>query len=423
MARAQLAVLIGTAALLAFGLYAVRLGGVRFPAKVWLACPGFALAMLLLFAAQRVLTPNADPSLIPAAGLLNGLGLVLLARLDPTQAMRQTVWLLLGAALAVVAMGLLSHYSRLRRYPYLAAAAGLGLLLFAALLGTQVHGSRLWFRLGPLNVQVVELLKLCSLAFVAGYLADRGVYLRALSRRWRNFRLPTWPYLVPLLLVWLLTLALVALLRDFGAAALVTGVALAMLYAASGRRSLLIGGAIALVAALAVAYLEFGYVRVRVDTWLHPFANPTGAGYQLSQGLFAIANGGVLGAGLGYGHPTLIPVVSSDFIFNALVEELGIAAGAAVIGTYVLLVARGMRVALRSWGEYARLLAVGATLTIGLQALVIIAGDTAVMPVTGVPLPFVSYGGSSLLVNFVLLALLLRLSDDAERLRAVEPET
>ena len=229
-------------------------------------------------------------------------------------------------------------------------------------------------------------------------------------RRWRNVRLPTLPYLLPLGIVWVLTFLVLIWQRDLGATLLLAGVTLLMLYIASGRPSFVLFGVVLVVVDVYVAYQLFGYVRERIDVWLHPLAYADGPGYQMVQALYALAHGSVVGAGIGRGLPTYIPAVHTDFVYAAIVEELGLAGAFAVVLLYLLFIYRGLMVAVQQTTDFTRLLAAGCTLVIAIQSLVIMAGNTGLAPLTGITLPFVSYGGSSLLMNYVILALLLRLS-------------
>ena len=360
-----------------------------------------------------VLCPDADQTLYPIAALLAALGVVFALRFDansPGLAMKQLVWLALGIALMAATAGFLRRPAVLRRYQYLAAAVGVGLMAVTAVAGRQINGSRLWLGFGGYYFQVTEALKLLLIVFLAGYLADRRFMLAATSTRWRRFRVPTLPYLVPLALIWGVTLALMAWQHDLGAMMLLMIVTLIMLYVATARLSFVIAGALIVLANLWLAYHLFGYVRVRIDLWLHPLTRVHDQGYQIAQALYAFANGGVLGTGLGRGFPEYIPAVRTDFVFAAIGEELGIAGVLAVLALFLLFAMRGLRIALRQPADFGMLLAGGITAIFVVQALVIMAGNLALIPITGVTLPWVSYGGSSILINFVLLGLLLRLS-------------
>jgi peptidoglycan glycosyltransferase len=310
----------------------------------------------------------------------------------------------------------------LRRYRYLFLVTGLGLLLLPLLpsgwpvRGVTINGSRLWVRLQAgdlsLSFQPGEAAKLLIVAFLASYLADRHRALTNMPRRLGPVSLPEPRQLLPVLLAFGVSFAVLIYQRDLGASLLLFVVFAAMLFAATGRYAypaaalaLLAGGGLA-------AYRYFGHVRVRVEAWLHPFADFAGSGYQVAQGLFALGSGGLTGTGLGAGRPDLIPAAATDFIFAALAEELGLAGGLAVVAAYALLAAAGFGIALRARDPFRKLLAGGLTLTLVVQTVLILGGILRLLPLTGITLPFMSYGGSSLLANLVLIALLARVSHE-----------
>jgi cell division protein FtsW (lipid II flippase) len=369
------------------------------------------LALILIaHLVVSAIVPRADQTMLPMAAMLSTIGLVFVARLRPEFATKQLLWHAIGLALLVVALPALSHINRLRDYKYIAAVVGLGLMMVTAAVGREINGSRLWLGVGSYNFQVTEAMKLLLVLFLAGYLADRRLLLRAAGRRWRGVRLPTLPYLLPMGVIWVLTFLVLIWQRDLGATLLLAGVTLLLLYAASGRFTFITVGVVLVVVDIFVAYHLFGYVRGRVDVWLHPFSQADDAGYQISQALYAVSNGSVLGAGIGSGFPTYIPAVHTDFVFAAIAEDLGLAGAFGLIALYLLLVMRGLRIAMRQPTDFTALLALGCTSVIALQALVIIAGNLALIPITGITLPLVSYGGSSILANYLILAVLLRLS-------------
>jgi cell division protein FtsW (lipid II flippase) len=374
-----------------------------------------------------------DQVLLPAAGLLGGVSLLLMDRLpqDLTAqsfggallplAPLQTLWLVVGfSALGAVAV-LVRSDGWLRRYKYTWAAAGIGLLLLVFILGDSVSGARLSLRIGPISGQPSELLKVILVVFLAGYLAENRTLLTTTSTRIGRVNLPPLPYLLPMLAMWSIALAIVIVQRDLGAALLFFLVFLALVYAATRRSAYVLIGLLLFVVGSAVLYLLFAHVRTRVDVWIDPFADPLGSGYQIVRALFAYGRGGVLGTGLGAGLPQVgsvpaIPAVHTDFVFAALAEELGLLGGLAILGIYLLIAERGLRIAVGAADDFRALLATGLTLVIVLQAAVIAGGNLRVFPLTGVTLPLVSYGGSSLIVNCGIIGLLLALSD-----RAVDP--
>jgi cell division protein FtsW len=287
--------------------------------------------------------------------------------------------------------------------------------------GDVVGGARLSMRIGPISAQPSELLKVILVVFLAGYLAENRTLLLSTSTRLGRFNLPPLPFLLPMLAMWGIALAIVIVQRDLGAALLFFLVFLAMVYAATRRASYVVLGLILFVLGSAVLYVLFDTVRVRINIWVNPFADPLGAGYQITRSLFAFGRGGVLGTGLGAGLPQVgtvlaIPAVHTDFVFAALAEELGLLGGLAILGLYLVIAERGLRIAVTAADDFRALLATGLTLVIVVQAAVIAGGNMSVVPLTGVTLPLVSYGGSSLIVNCGIVGLLLALSD-----RHVEP--
>ncbi|MHB8577777.1 MAG: FtsW/RodA/SpoVE family cell cycle protein [Dehalococcoidia bacterium] len=373
----------------------------------------FCGLFLLAHFALSLLSPEADQVLLPIAAMLSAVGVVFALRLAPDNAglvHKQLIWLGLGLALMLATVVGLQRYAVLRDYKYIAAFAGIGLMAVTAVIGKEINGSRLWLGAGGFYFQVTEAMKLLLVLFLAGYLADRRYLLAGVSRQWRSFRVPTLPYLIPLAIIWGFTLALMAWQHDLGAMLLLMGVTLLMLYVATGRWAFVIAGLIVVVLNVYLASHLFGYVRVRIDLWLHPLTHVHDTGYQIAQSVYAFAGGGVLGTGIGRGYPGFIPVVQTDFIFAAIGEELGTAGAMALIAIYVVLTLRGLRIGVRQPADFGMLLAVGVTAILGVQAIIIAAGDLALIPITGITLPFVSYGGSSIVVNFILIGILLRLS-------------
>lgn len=398
------------AAALLLGVAGLTRARPALPVNAWGLAVGFLLVITAAHIAVSVLAPRADETLLPMTAMLSAIGLLFVMRLAPEVAGKQLLWHALGVGLLVIALPLLADANRLRDYKYLAAAIALALMLVTAAVGKEINGSRLWLGVGAFTFQVTEAVKILLVVFLAGYLADRRLLLRATGRRWQGVRLPTLPYLVPMGLIWVLTFLVLIWQRDLGATLLLAGVTLLLLYVASGRLSFITAGVLLVIVDVWAAYHLFGYVRTRVDVWLHPFAYADGSGYQIAQALYAVAHGSVLGAGLGQGFPGYIPAVHTDFVFAAIAEELGMTGAFGLIALYLLLIFRGLRVALAQPTDFSALLAVGCTAVLALQALVIIAGNLSLIPITGITLPFISYGGSSILVNYLIIALLLRLS-------------
>ena len=392
------------------GLLSLRQSGVIGTLSLEATATSFILLFLIAHLGANLMLPEGDQLLLPLTAILSAVGVIFITRLNPGLAARQLVWLGVGVALFLVSLPLLEHYARLRNYQFVAAFAGLGLMLVTAVVGKEINGSRLWLGFGGYYFQVTEAMKLLLVLFLAGYLADRRLLLSSVSRRWRAVRVPTLPYLIPLAIIWLLTLGIMAWQHDLGAMMLLMAVTLLLLYVATDRLIFVGGGLVVMVLNLYLAYHLFSYVRLRIDLWLHPLSRVHAEGYQMAQSLYAFASGGVFGTGLGRGFPTFIPAVHTDFIFAAISEELGLAGAAALVLLYLLYAFRGLRISARQPTDYGMLLALGCTAIFAFQSLIIMAGNLGAIPITGITLPFISYGGSSITINFVLLAILLRLS-------------
>jgi cell division protein FtsW (lipid II flippase) len=378
----------------------------------------YAAAMLLVYALLVWRWPTADQLLLPLVAALSAVGLLMVGRLAPGLVWRQALWIVVGAAALLSVLALLPRVDWLARYKYTWAVAGCLLVLATFVFGVDLNdsGMRLWLGAAGLYFQPSEILKVLLVVFLASYLADTRELLALAGRRLGPLRLPPPPYLLPLLAVWLLALGLLVVQRDLGAALLFFGVFLALLYVATARLDWVAAGLGAFVLGAAVCYQLFPHVRDRVAIWLDPWPEAQGRAYQLVQALIALGAGGVLGTGLGYGYPEYIPAVHTDFVIAAIGEEFGLLGSLAVVALYLLLVYRGFRVAVRAPDAYLQLLAAGLSTVLGLQALIILGGATRLIPLTGITLPFVSYGGSSLLVNYLIAGLLLRISAEPERL-------
>ena len=360
----------------------------------------------------RFLRPDADPILLPLAAALCYLGITLLFRLDDHMARLQVIWLGVGLAAMLALVAALKDYRVLARYRYTLAVVGLALLFSTMILGKEVNGARLWIVLGPLRFQPSELAKILLAVFFAAYLADKRELITSAGRSVAGLNLPRLRDLGPLLTMWALSLLLLIFQRDLGSSLLFFGIFLAVLYVATSRVSFVLVGMLLFILGATLTFFAFSHVQGRVDTWLDPL-NPetiSDESYQIAQSLFAFAEGGLSGTGLGRGHPDIIPFVETDFIYAAVGEELGLFGAAALVLLYLMLVARGLYLALRCEDDFGKLLAVGLTAIIALQSFIIMGGDTRLVPLTGITLPFVSYGGSSLVSNFLLLGMLLCIS-------------
>ncbi|HEX3265884.1 MAG TPA: FtsW/RodA/SpoVE family cell cycle protein [Candidatus Limnocylindrales bacterium] len=392
-----------------------------------IAEPGLLLTYLAaLFGVHAVFVlagRRTDQLLLPTVGLLGGIGLLLMIRLPQNLAgnlgglaQTQLIWLLIGLGIVTVLGVAVRNDVWLRRYKYTWAAVGVGLLLLTFVFGNDVNGARLTLSLGPISGQPSELLKVILVIFLAGYLSENRPLLVEESTRIGPIRLPPLPYLAPMVAMWTIALGIVIVQRDLGAALLFFAVFLLLLYVSTARVSFVVLGLVAFVAGAVALYFLFAHVRVRVDVWLDPFADPAGAGYQVVQALHAFARGGLIGTGLGAGLPTVggrppIPALHTDFPFAALGEELGLVGILAILGLYLVLVQRGLRIASAAQDEFRAILAAGLSLVIGVQAFIIAGGNLKLIPLTGITLPFISYGGSSLLANAVIVGLLIALSE------------
>jgi len=368
----------------------------------------------------------ADPLLLPIATLLNGLGLVMIHRLDlaynrtgmDALALKQLVWSALSVVIAAAVIITLRDHRRLRRYTFTAMAGGLALLLLPLVpgLGRSVLGSRIWIGLGPFTFQPGEVAKILLAIFFAGYLVQTRDVLALVGRRFLGIALPRARDLGPILIAWLASLGVLVFEKDLGSSLLFFGLFVAMLYVATERRSWIAIGMVLFCGGAYLAYLMFGHVQQRVLLWLHPFSERAlETSDQLVKGLMGMASGGLFGTGLGRGHPELTYFPESDFIIPSFGEEIGLVGVFALLVLYALIIERGLRTALGVRDGFGKLLAVGLSFSMALQCFVVVGGVTRVIPLTGLTMPFLSYGGSSLLANWSLIALLLRISDQARR--------
>lgn len=366
--------------------------------------------------------PRRDPYILPVTMLLSGWGLALVARLAPPFLIRQTIWLAISLPAAICMTLLPPGLRPLRRYRYSWFLAGLALLAATLILGVNPSGQpgapRLWLGFGVIYFQPSEALKLLLIIFLASYLADKREILLSTYVRFLRWKLPSPPYVTPMLLMWGFCAVLLVWQRDLGAAALFFLIFLAMLYTSTGQAGYVVAGIILLGLASIAGYSLYDVIKLRLDAWWDPWPEASDRSFQIVQSLLAVASGGVFGQGIGLGSPTFVPVVHSDFVFAAIAEEWGLAGTLGVILCFYVLTARAFRIALLSaHGSFKSLLATGIGVGIGIQALLIVAGVLKLAPLTGVTLPFVSYGGSSLLVTFIMIGLLLRLSDTTSRVR------
>jgi cell division protein FtsW (lipid II flippase) len=385
----------------------------------------------------RIRLPDADPFLFPLVALLAGFGMVMLYRLDEGLARDQANWFVLGLVLFSATIIFLRDYEALERYRYLIALVGIVLLIMPRFLGHATNDAFLAVDLGPVTFQPTELAKICIVVFLASYLNERREVLVVGARNVAGVIVPPLKHLGPLLVVWGAAMVLLVFIRDLGSSVMFFGAFLALIYVATARISfVLIGLAMFVVGAWFFAHTA-AHIQQRFDIWLNPFHDAGGTGYQISQSLFAQADGGLFGRGLGdslvqlpgatgcHDFPScgaILPAPHTDFIYAVIVDELGLFGGAGVVLIYALIAERGFKTAVLAEDGFSKLLATGLTAIFALQAFVIIGGVTRVIPLTGVTLPFISYGGSSIVANFILLALLLMVSDKSRRRVRLEAE-
>ncbi len=405
------------AALVTVGAYALASLGksASLPANV-VPFLGIILGLLATaHVATRRLAPNADGVLLPMAGLLNGIGYVVIARLDRDLAALQSLWSAVGVAAFIATLLLVRRARDLEKYRYTFAFLGVALLLMPLLpvVGRNVNGARIWIRMGPATFQPGELAKLFLAIFFAGYLVEKRELLQTFTRRVGPVNLPDPKFLGPVIAAWGFSLVVMIFEKDLGSSLLFFALFVAMLWVATARGIYLALGGLLFSAGAFLAFRSFAHVRTRVDIWIDPFQDAGGKGFQLVQSLFAFGTGGVTGTGLSLGSPGRIPEVETDFIFAAIGEELGLLGTVAIVTAFLLMVGVGLRIAIQARSDFEKLLATGLSVTLGVQTFIILGGVTRLVPLTGITLPFVSYGGSSLLANYILLALLLRISSDA----------
>lgn len=406
----------------------------------WIPAAALGLVFLGLHLVIRWLAPFADPALLPAVALLNGIGVGFLRRYDLAQAApeereslaifagtggRQLAWTLAAVVLAAALLAIMRDHRSLSRYAYTLGLAGIVLVMIPAVLPgrfSEVNGAKLWIRLGGFQIQPGEFAKLALLTFFAYYLVRKREVLSLASRRVLGVDFPRGRDLGPVLVVWLISILVLVFEKDLGTSLLYFGMFVVTLYIATERVSWLLIGLILFFGGAYLAYVlgstvggPFANFYDRAQIWLDPFAEPYDRGYQLVQGLLTLGTGGLFGAGPGGGQPTLLPEVQTDFIFAGIGEEIGLFGLSALLVVYLLIVERGLRAALAVRDSFGKLLAGGLAFTLGLQVFVIVGGISKLIPLTGQTTPFLSAGGSSLMANWLLIAVLLRVSDGARR--------
>jgi cell division protein FtsW len=382
----------------------------------------FSIAHLMV----RRFAPYADPLLLPVVALLNGLGLVLIHRLDLAGdtpagnpgAGHQMLWTLAGISGFALVVFLLTDHRMLARYDYICGAAGLVLLAIPALLPaslSETNGAKIWIRLPGFSIQPAEFSKILLLVFFAGVLVAKRNLFTSAGQHFLGMDLPRPRDLAPLLAAWIISVGVMVFEKDLGTSLLLYASFLVMVYIATERFSWVVIGLSLFAAGSVAAYHLFGHVRGRVQTWSDPFADPAGAGYQMVQSQFSFATGGVFGTGLGNGQPGTVPAASTDFIIAVVGEELGLVGLSGVLLLYTIVIVRGLRTAIAVRDSFGKLLAAGLASTLAIQLFIVVGGVTGLIPLTGLTTPWMSYGGSSLVANYLLLALLVRISHAARR--------
>jgi cell division protein FtsW (lipid II flippase) len=368
---------------------------------------------------------NADPFILPIAALLNGIGIAMIYRIDIAEeltgwestAVRQVVWTAVAVAISIAVILVIRNHRVLQRYTYIAMLVAAVLLLLPMLpgIGQEINGARVWIHVGSFSFQPGEVAKIALAVFFAGYLVSRRDSLSMVGTKFLGMRFPRARDLGPILVLWALSMSVIIFQRDLGTALLYFGLFVVMIYVATGRASWVVLGVGLFLAGGVLAGQVLTYVNDRFTNWFDAF-NPAnyeavGGSYQLVQGLFGLASGGMIGTGLGQGRPDITPLAQSDYIIASLGEELGLAGMFAVLALYLLFIARGFRISFAGQDDFGRLLGVGLSFTVALQCFIVIGGVTRVIPLTGLTTPFMAAGGSSLVANWIIVALLLRLSD------------
>ncbi|MFM2411946.1 MAG: hypothetical protein RLZZ587_279 [Actinomycetota bacterium] len=392
---------------------------------------GLGAIVLAMHVAQRFVARDADPLILPIVTLLNGLGIAMIHRLDiangltgwQSQATRQMVWTAIATVVAIGVIVMVRNHRVLQRYRYVWMATGIVLLVMPLIpfIGVTINGARLWVNLGIVSFQPGEIGKIALALFFAGYLVTARDSLSMVGKKFLGVRWPQVKDLGPIFVVWMVAMMVLIFQRDMGTSLLYFGLFLVLMYVATGRAIWFVVGGGLFGAGALVASRFLTYVEGRFDAWLDSF-NPeiydaVGGSYQLVQGMFGFASGGVIGTGLGAGHPNITPLAESDYIVASLGEELGLVGVFAILCLYLLFISRGMRIGINGADDFGRLLAVGLTFVIALQVFIVIGGVTRVIPVTGLTTPFLAAGGSSLVANWIIVALLLRLSDTVRQQR------
>ena len=427
---AELALLIGAWLIGVFAWILVDASTAASSLGGWTSLVSAGVLMLITHGVVRWQAPYADPLLLPSVAALNMLGLAMIHRLDAAAAQRaasngsppptpdvylQLTWMLVGLIAFIVVLTFVNDHRRLQRFTFTAGFAGIVFLFLPLLpvIGNEVNGAQLWISILGLTFQPGELAKVALTLFFAGFLVGRRHSLALVQKKIFGIGIPRGKDVGPLLLVWLVALLVLILERDLGTSLLLFGLFTVMLYVATGRRSWVVISALLLAFGGTLAYRQFGHVQIRFDVWLRPFDDANGNGYQITQSLYGLANGGIFGTGWGQGYPQLVPFAKTDFITSALGEELGLMGLIAILLLFAIIIERGARAAVATRDPFGNLFAIGLTTVIGLQTFIVIGGVTRLVPLTGLTTPFLSYGGSSLVANYIIIGILIRISNAA----------
>jgi cell division protein FtsW (lipid II flippase) len=422
----ELALLLIACGVVAFAIVLVQLGALgHVDLTVLTLAGGLGILVLVFHVVMRVVAPEADPFILPIATLLNGIGIAEIYRLDiaagaggwNSAGIRQIVWTAMAIAIAIAVIIIVRNHRVLQRYRYIAMLVGVVLLLLPMIphLGKNINGAQVWIQIGAFEFQPGELGKVALAIFFAGYLVTARDSLSMVGRKVLGMTFPRARDLGPILVVFAASMVVFIFQKDLGTSLLYFGLFLVMLYIATGRASWIVLGLGLFALGACAAYLSLDYVAARVHTWLNAFSNvnylASGGSFQIVQGIFGLAHGGLIGTGLGRGQPQTTPLANSDFIFASLGEELGLVGVFAILALYLLFVSRGLRIGFTGQDDFGRLLGAGLAFLIALQTFIVIGGVTRVIPLTGLTTPFLAAGGSSLVANWIIVALLLRLSD------------
>ncbi len=411
--NAEALLLVGAAipVILIYALYVMNTGD-QLGLDTLLVPIGLFTAFFCAHIAIRYLAPDADSAILPIVFLLSGIGITFVTRLAPKLAISQVIWLFLSVGMMIATLHFTPKLEKLAHYKFSIGFLGIFLLVIPMIVGVERGGAKLWLSIGGFSFQPGEIAKICIVLFLASYFAENREKLSESTRRFGPIELPALRMVLPVLIMWGIGLMIVVFERDLGSALLFFTVFVVMIYVTTGRISYVLISLFLLVIGGVFCYFTFGHVRTRFDIWIDPFVDPSGKGMQIIQSLFSLADGGLVGEGIGKGVPRLIPVVESDFIFAAIGEEMGLLGASAVLMLYMLFTVRGFATAARAKSDMAAFTATGLTASLSFQAFLIVAGVTKLMPLTGVTLPFISQGGSSLLSSFIIVALLLRAGDE-----------